>query len=289
MFFNQKIVWITGASSGIGRAMALRFAEDGARLILSSRDDGALRNVAMECADAGAGTCEVLLLDMVDEEALREAAAHVRVAYGQLDMLVHAAGVSQRSLVINTSQEVDLKIMQVNYFGVIWLTKYALELLEVTADSRIVVISSVSGKLGYYGRSAYSAAKHALHGFFEALRFELQERVKVTMICPGYVQTNLSVNALTGNGEKHGIIDANQQKGIPVTVAAGIIINAIKRGRRELIFGGREIMMWRLRRWCPTMFYLVGIKLGKKELPSLSGHRIQSADDTKDRLRKRSA
>jgi NAD(P)-dependent dehydrogenase (short-subunit alcohol dehydrogenase family) len=289
MYFNDKIVWITGASSGIGRAMALRFAADGARLILSGRDDVTLRNVAKECKGAGAGACEVLLLDMVDEESLREAATHVQSAYGKLDILVHAAGVSQRALAVETSEEVDLKIMQVHYFGVVWLTKYALNLLEGTPDSCIVVISSVSGKLGYYGRSAYSAAKHALHGFFEALRFELQERVKVTMICPGYVQTNLSVNALTGNGTRHGILDANQQKGIPATVAAGIIINAIKRGRRELIFGGKEIMMWRLRRWWPAMFYRIGMKLGRKELPLPGRHGIHRADSTKDRLGKRSA
>jgi short-subunit dehydrogenase len=190
---------------------------------------------------------------------------------------------------MTTAEEVDRKIMEVNYFGVIQLTKCALPMLSATRDSGIVVISSVSGKLGYYGRSAYSAAKHALHGFFEALRFELQGKVKVTMICPGYVQTNLSVNALKGNGTKHGLIDINQAKGIPADVAAAIIINAVKRGKQELIFGGTEVMMWRLRRWWPAMFYRIGMRLGKKELASLAVRGVNMTDSLGDALGKRLA
>lgn len=264
MQFTHKTVWITGASSGIGRALALALAGRGATLILSARHRTALEEVAALCREAGSPACDVLPLDTADESQTTAAVASVRERYPQLHLLVHCAGVSQRASVVNTALDVDRRIMDVNYFGVIGLTKLVLPLLLQTPGSAVIAVSSLSGKFGFYGRASYAASKHALHGFFESLRFELQERVKILIVCPGYVRTNISYHSLKGDGSAHGHMDDTHQDAMPPEAAAHKIIAALERGKRELIFGGKEEWMWRFHRWWPWLFYTVGLRLGKR-------------------------
>lgn len=264
MQLTHKTAWITGASSGIGRALALDLARRGAGLILSARHRPSLEEVAARCREAGSPACEVLPLDTSDPEGIAAAAQSVRDRYKELHLLVHCAGVSQRASVLHTSMEVDRRIMEVNYFGVIGLTKEVLPLLLQTPGSAIIAVSSLSGKFGFYGRASYAASKHALHGFFESLRFELQERVKILLACPGYVKTAISYHSLKGDGSAHGHMDDTHQDAMPPEEAARRIIRALEAGKREVIFGGKEEWMWRFHRWWPALFYRVGLRLGKR-------------------------
>src|SRR5258708_1449948 len=186
MTFTGKTVWITGASSGIGEALARELSARGARLILSARRADELERVASACADA-----EVLPLDMGDREDVRAKTARVA---NRVDIAVLAAGISQRSLARETSSDVDRRLMEVNYLGVIELTKAILPSMLARRHGHLVAISSVAGKLGTPLRSGYSASKHALHGFFESLRAELRadaqgKRIDVTLLCPGFIRT----------------------------------------------------------------------------------------------------
>ena len=211
--FSGKVVWVTGASAGIGEALVKAFAKKGAKVVLSARREEEMKRVQKE---AGLNDTNSLIIpiDLVHFEEIEPAIAKIKQKFSVIDVLVCNAGVSQRSLVKDTMLEVDRKIMELNYFSVIALTKKVLPGMIARKEGHIVVISSVMGKMSIPLRSAYCASKHALHGFFDALRSEVfKDNIKVTVICPGYVKTNVSVNAITGNGETHGKMEEGQNDG----------------------------------------------------------------------------
>lgn len=252
MRFTNQVVWITGASTGIGEALALAFAQEGARLVLSARNEAALHRVAAACAPA---ETLVLPLDLADAAALPATVAQVLARYGRLDVLVNNGGVSQRSLALETSLDVDRRLMEVNYFGTVALTKAALPALLKQGRGRVVVVSSLVGKFGTPYRSAYAASKHALHGFFDSLRAELAGTgVGITLVCPGFVRTGVSVNALTGDGTSLGSMDEATARGLAPAVFAGRALSAIARGRNEVYIGGRETLGVYLKRFAPGLF-----------------------------------
>ena len=187
-----------------------------------------------------------------------EAARHAIEKCGPIDILIHNGGISQRSLVVDTRLEVDRRIMEVNFFGAIALTKLALPSMLSRQSGHIVVISSVMGKFGTPFRSSYAASKHALHGFFESLRAELWEQgIRVTMICPGFVRTNISINALKGDGSTFGSMDAAQASGMDPEVCAEKILRAIEAERNEVYMGGKEKLGDYLQRFVPDLFALI--------------------------------
>lgn len=248
----SKTVWITGASSGIGEALAIEWSRRGARVILSARNVAELERVRSLCANPSAHF--VKPLDVTDGAAVSEVAADVLREVGAVDVLVHSAGVSQRSLAAETPLAVDRAIMELNYFGTIALTKAVLPSMLARQSGTIVPISSVIGYVGIPTRSAYSASKHALHGFFEALRAETaKDGIRVTMVVPGYVRTWVSNNALKADGTPHGVMDDTHLKAMLPEVAAKKIINAVESGKAEVRLGGKEIHAVLLRRFVPGL------------------------------------
>jgi dehydrogenase/reductase SDR family member 7B len=252
MRFAGKIVWITGASSGIGEASAYAFAREGARLVLSSRRAGELERVRRTCGRPQEHI--VVALDLTRSETFPAVVAEVLRRCGHIDVLLNNGGVSQRALVNDATAEVERALMEVNYFGPVALTKAVLPSMLARRMGHIVVVSSVMGFLGTPGRSTYAAAKHALHGYFDSLRAEVwRDGIKVTLICPGYVQTAVSDNALGPRGEKHGRTDGTHMSGIAPEKCAAAIVRGVARGREEVYVGGGEVAGIYLKRFAPWL------------------------------------
>ena len=248
MRFNDQIIWITGASSGIGEALAVAWSREGAQLVLSARNAAELERVRALCASPERH--RVVPLDLTDAHAIEVAAS----AVGRVDILVHSGGVSQRSLVTETDLATDRAIMDLNYFGTIALTKAVLPSMIARRSGHIVPVSSVIGYVGVPMRAAYAASKHALHGFFETLRAETaKDGIVITMVVPGYVRTNVSQNALRGDGSRHGKLDDTHAKAMLPEDAAPRIIDAVAKRKAEVRVGGKEIHAVLLRRLLPGL------------------------------------
>ena len=256
MSFTAKVVWITGASSGIGEALAYAFAKQGAKLVLSARRENELQRVKNGCA----GSPDILLLpfDLEDTSKVDMFTQQVMSYFGSIDLLVNNGGISQRSLTKDTPIELDRKLMEVNYFSYVALTKSVLPQFIKQNAGHIVVISSVAGKFGFHLRSAYSAAKHALHGFFESLRMEVYDNnIQVLMVCPGKIKTNVSINAITENGEKLNEMEASHEKAMSAEDCAIQILYAISKSKYEVFIGGAELNAVRLKRFFPNLFFRI--------------------------------
>lgn len=252
MHFEQKVVWITGASSGIGEALAHAFARAGARLVLSSRRPAELERVRRACERPEDHL--VLPLDLVRSDTFAAAVAEVLARCGRVDLLVNNSGVSQRALATETSAAVERTLMEVNYFGPVALTKAVLPSMRANRFGHVAVVTSVMGYIGTPGRSTYAAAKHALHGYFDSLRAELEPTgIKVTLVCPGYVKTAVSVNALGPDGEKHERIDDTHLKGISPEKCAAAIVRGLASGKPEFYVGGWEVAGIYLKRFAPWL------------------------------------
>lgn len=254
-FFKNKRVWVTGASSGIGEALAEAFAECGAHLILSARNELELNRVAALCAEKGAASVIVQPLDLAQHDAIPAIVEKIIRQVGKVDILLNNGGISQRSLAKDTSLEVDKRLMNVNYFGTVALTKALLPNMLTHQLGHIVTITSLTGKFGTPMRSSYAASKHALHGFFDSLRAELGHTpIQVTLICPGFVRTNVSLNALTGDGSRQNKMDDATDKGMQPERLARKILRAIEQGKEEAYFGGKEVLGVYLKRFFPRYF-----------------------------------
>lgn len=252
MTFAGQVVWITGASSGIGEATAYAFARAGARLVLSSRRLDELERVRRGCVRPDDHL--VLGLDLARPESFPAAVAAVLARYDGIDVLVNNGGVSQRGLAAETAPAIERGLMEVNYFGPVALTKAVLPAMRARGAGRVVVISSVMGHVGTPGRSTYAAAKHALHGYFDSLRAELwREGIVVTIVCPGYVQTAISTYALGPDGVPRAPDTASAPRGIPPERCAATIVRATARGRSEVYVGGWEVAGIYLQRFVPAM------------------------------------
>ncbi|AOW18040.1 short-chain dehydrogenase [Polaribacter vadi] len=254
MFFSDKIVWITGASSGIGKALALELSNQNAKLILSSRkkDDLALVKAACKNPDK----VKIITLDLEDYTNLQSKADEAIAAFGTVDILVNNGGISQRSLVKDTTILVDKRIMDINYLGTVALTKAILPHFIKNKNGHFVVTTSIVGKIGTPLRSSYAASKHALHGFFDSLRAEIhQENIAVTLVCPGFINTNISKNALTGNGTPQQKMDTATANGIQPERFAKLMLKAIEQRKEEVyISGAKEKLGVYVKRFFPKIF-----------------------------------
>lgn len=253
--FNDKTVWITGASSGIGEALALQFAAQGARLVLSARRVDELERVRDACSARGqaAGNVLVLPLDVTDFESMPAAVKAVCDTFGGIDMLINNAGISQRSRCVDTDMSVYRQLFEVDVLGQIALTKAVLPLMLKQGGGHIAITSSVAGKIGVPLRTGYCASKHAVMGFFDALRAETtQHGIRVTTITPGYINTNVSVNALNGDGSKFGETDSDIANGMDVNRCAEVIMEGFRKGTPEIAVGeGMEMKALWLKRFFP--------------------------------------
>ena len=249
--FNGRVVWITGASSGIGEATALAFAAAGARLVLSSRRPEELERVRRACDRPDDHI--VVPLDLTRSETFPTLVAGVLTCCGGIDVLINNGGVSQRSYAAEARLEVERALMEVDYFGPVALTKAVLTSMRGRRSGHVVVISSVMGHLGTPGRSTYAAAKHALHGYFDSLRAEVwRDGLHVTIVCPGYVRTAVSANALGPRGEAIGPAGA-QERGISPERCARAILRGVARRREEVYVGGWEVAGIYLKRFTPWL------------------------------------
>lgn len=255
---KETIVWITGASSGIGEALAKAWSAEGARVVLSSRKQNELERVKSACACPE--KCHIVLLDLADPDSLDAAAKTVLETFGHVDVLVNNGGISQRSLVSETPMEIDRKIMQVDYFGGVQLAKAVLPSMIERKKGHFVAISSIVGVFGFPYRSAYSAAKHAMHGFYETLRAENSSHgIKVTVVCPGRILTQVSLHALRADGKEYGIMDHAQKNGISAEDCARRIMKAVRKGKKETYVCRKDVLMVYFRRYIPALYYsLVG-------------------------------
>ncbi len=252
--FNGKVVWITGASSGIGEALAYELARRGAILVLSARRSDQLEQVRARCDRADEHM--VLPLDLTQSESLPAAAEQVEHELGRIDILINNGGISQRGTVAETKLDVDRRIMEVNYMGTVALTKAVLPGMLDRRKGQVVVISSIVGKIGTPLRSAYAASKHALHGFFDSLRAEVHDQgVRVTMVCPGFVKTEITLNSLRGDGSTFDKMGDAQANAMSAEEFSRRCADAVARETAEVMIGGvRELFAAQLFRFAPRVF-----------------------------------
>ena len=261
--FKDKVIWITGASSGIGESLAIEFAKRGARLILSARREEELNRV-LNLTKLPSLDIMLLPFDLNDTSKASGLAAQVINKFGRIDMLINNGGFSQRSEAIETPIEVDRLLMEVNYFSYINLSKAVLPYMKRQKNGHIVIVSSIAGKFGFYLRSSYSAAKHALHGFFETLRLETETLgIKILIVCPGKIKTKVSINAITESGNSHNKMDKSHEIAMTAEECAKQIINGIIKNKEEIYIGGKEILMVKIKRLLPKLFS----KLIRKQSP----------------------
>jgi short-subunit dehydrogenase len=252
--FQDKIVWVTGASAGIGSALVRAFAAQGAKLVLSARRRSELEKVAAETG-LPQDQFMVLPLDLLEPDSFPQKVQEVKDRFGGIDLLVHNAGISQRSLAKETDLDVYRRLMEVNYFGTVALTQAVLPGMLEAGKGHFAVVSSLVGKFGTPMRSGYSASKHALHGYFDSLRAETwREGITVTIVCPGFIQTDVSINALTADGSPQKSMDDSTSNGMEPDKFARKMLKVIARQKEEVWIGGMEVRAVYLKRFFPAIF-----------------------------------
>lgn len=252
MQLNEKVVWITGASSGIGEGLAYALAKKNCKLILSARNITELERVRQNCNS----DVEIVPFDLADFDNAKLNVANAIASFGKIDVLILNGGVSQRSLLVETDFSVDKKLIEIDYLGNVALAKAVLPHFLQNQNGHFAVVTSLMGKFGSPYRSGYCGAKHALHGFFDVLRMEHQkDGVKVTMVCPGFIQTNVARNALTADGSKQVVDDEATQNGLSVLVFAQKMIKAIEKNKFEVYIGKKEVLGVYLKRYFPKMLH----------------------------------
>jgi dehydrogenase/reductase SDR family member 7B len=258
--FNGKKAWITGASSGIGEALVYEFVGRGAIVIISSNDSQGLERVKKSCTSPS--NVVSVPFDLSETSGIETLVEQQVKTLGQIDFLINIGGISQRSRIDETPLWLDKKIFEINYFGTIALTKAVLPYMIQQRSGYIAATSSISGRFGFPLRSAYSASKQALHGFFETLYLENKENnIRVSVIIPGRVRTNISFHALDPDGKEHGKMDQGLDKGISPEKAAKMIIRGIVRNKREILVGSGELIILYIRRIWPWLFFRIGDKI----------------------------
>lgn len=257
--FTNKTAWVTGASSGIGEQLVYALNKAGARVIISSRKAADLEKIKIQSAHPE--NIFALPFDLAEEETIESIASQAIKLTGAIDYLFNNGGISQRSYVVETKMDVYHRLMKINFFGTVALTKTVLPTMISQRSGKIIVISSLMGKFSSPLRSGYAAAKHALHGFFDSLRLEMHtHNVGVLMVCPGFVHTNISVNSVTADGSKYNAMDDAQEKGMSAEECALQILKAVKKNKDEVYIGGKETYAIYLKRFFPKILHRILLK-----------------------------
>jgi dehydrogenase/reductase SDR family member 7 len=257
MSFQNKVIWITGASSGIGAALAQHFAKAGSRLILSARRKQQLEEVKQRLRLPDTDVL-VLPLDLAEHDSLPSKVAVALAHFGRIDILINNGGISQRSLIMETEFSVYKKLIDVDYLGTVALTKAVLPIFVKQQSGHFAVVTSLMGKFSSPLRSGYCGAKHALHGFFDALRMEHEkDNIQVLIICPGFIRTNVSINALSADGSPQNTMDEATGAGMPPEDCAANIAAALQKGKYEVYVGGKETFAVYLKRFFPRLLHRV--------------------------------
>jgi short-subunit dehydrogenase len=249
--FKGKHIWITGASSGIGSSLAKQMNALGAVVIVSARREEKLLHLKEECEHPE--NMIIIPLDITDQPSIEDAVRRVRQLKG-LDLVVHNAGIAQKGRVIENDMEVDRRIMETNYFGTVALTKAIMPLFVEQGYGWFGVVSSFAGVLGIPSRSAYAASKHALHGFFESLKAESMScKIDVSFIIPGFINTNITVKGLNGNGEPCGKLEKSHELGMSSDQCAQKMIEGFRKRRRCILVGRKEVILIYIHRIYPSL------------------------------------
>jgi short-subunit dehydrogenase len=257
---KNKVVWVTGASSGIGRETAIQLNKIGSKLILSARNTGQLEGLKAELSRPE--DVVIIPIDLGSGSDFQEEVETAFSAFGRVDILFNNAGISQRSYAHETTEETDRKIMEVNFFGTVALTKAVLPRMIAQGGGQFAVTSSVVGKFGYGVRSSYSASKHALHGFFESLHIEQKANgIDVSIICVGPTRTELSKHSLEGDGKPTGVMDEMQLEGMPVEECVRQLIKAMGQRKKEIVIGDFKVKLGVfLHSFAPNLFFKMALK-----------------------------
>ncbi|MGY0392586.1 SDR family oxidoreductase [Bizionia sp. KMM 8389] len=254
MNFKSKTIWITGASSGIGKALVELLAKQDCNLIISSRQLKDLELIKKSCPKPENIAC--LAFNLADYEEMDDLVRQAYNFFNHIDILINNGGISQRSLIKDTSISVVKKLIEIDYLGPVALSKALLPYFIKQQSGHFVTVTSLMGKFASPYRSGYCGAKHALHGYFDALRLEHEtDGVLVTLVCPGFVNTNIGRNALTGDGSLQHSQDDATEKGLPVSVFAKRMLKAIYKKKFEVYIGKKEILGVYLKRYFPKFLH----------------------------------
>jgi short-subunit dehydrogenase len=263
MELKNKVVWITGASSGIGEGLSYALAKEGCKLVISARRFDELVRVKQQTQL----TEEDVLILPIDLEKNNEAHEWVQKViqkFGRIDILLNNGGLSQKGNAMETTVDVERKIMEINYFGNVALTKAVVPVMQKQQSGIIVVTTSILGKFGLPFHSTYAASKHALYGFYDSLRMELKPlNINVLLVSPGFIQTNASINSLNTDGSLSNINSPAQINGMKTTVFANKLISALKRNKSHVYIGKKELLSIPFKSLFPNLFYNLMLKLSK--------------------------
>ncbi|MBC5863614.1 SDR family NAD(P)-dependent oxidoreductase [Flavobacterium turcicum] len=258
MHFKDKVVWITGASSGIGKELALQLDALGAILILTSSNQSLLSELQLQLQKS-----KILVYNLLDIKGIPGLVDEALSCYGRIDFVIQSAGISQRAQATETDMAVYEKLMAINYFAPVAINQALLPHFVAKNSGHSVIISSVAGLMGFPLRSGYAASKHAIKGYVETVQCELLEtKVLHSIVYPGRIDTPISKNALQGNGQQYGTTDANNEVGMDVKICAQKIIKGIQKGKKAIVIVKAErILLW-LWWFCPALYYKIAHKKG---------------------------
>ena len=262
MHFKDKVVWITGASSGIGAELALQLSKQKAKLILTARSKETLIIVQQKCLQH-TNFCNIVIADLSNEYEAEDSVDEALKQFNCIDVVFLNAGVTQRSLGFETETKVYRKLMDINFFAAVVITQRLFPFFKEQGSGHIVAVSSIAGLMGFPYRSGYAASKHALQGYFETLQTEdAVKGLRYTIISPGRINTPISASALTKDGSPHLKNDAGQLNGIPVQKCVLQILNAVKNNKKHIIIARGEYWLWVLKLIIPSLFYSIANKKG---------------------------
>jgi dehydrogenase/reductase SDR family protein 7B len=271
--FNDQVVWITGASSGIGEAMAKDFVARGAKVILTARRADRLQQVADALNVISAGSAKILPADLSNLEVLPELTARALKCFGHIDVLLNNAGVSQRSQVIDTPFAIEHLMIKLDLLSPIALTKAILPHFLVRKSGRILVTSSLMGDLEVPGSATYSCVKHGLNGYFYSMAFEVAALgILVQVIQPGFVKTEVSEKSFTSDGSLYGKMDSTQARAMSAEQFSKRVFPKIERGDTSIYISGPEGYAIYLKRFSPPLYRLIISKFAKKLLKDRLSH-----------------
>lgn len=253
--FKDLTIWITGASSGIGEALSVEFAKRGATIILSGRNSERLEAVKKRCKHSDKHI--VVPFDISDADQAKNAYQAAKAQAGKIDWLINNAGISQRSLIMETTEEVERQLMEIDYFAQTRFTRLVLPDMITQGHGKVVMVSSIAGLIGTQYRGGYGAAKAAIHMWADSLRAELHDQgIEVANIFPGFIQTNVSINALTGDGTAQGTMDDATNKGLTAKAFAKQVSKALIKGEEYIVVAGqKEKLAMRINRVSPPKLY----------------------------------
>jgi len=252
-YFYGKTIWVTGASSGIGEALVYALSAKGANLIISARRTSELERVKQACAHPQ--SVDILAIDLSSEESVKSAIATCLKEHARIDMLFNNGGISQRAEAIDTDISVVRRMMEVDFFSNIALSQAVARHMKTNGGGHLIITSSLMGKWGFYLRSAYAAAKHALHGYYDSMRMEVEPyNIRITLLTPGFIASDISKHALNDRGESTGEMDNNQAGGMSTAQCAEAILKGVAAGKTEFGIGGKELLGLKLRRFVPALF-----------------------------------